>query len=74
MSLPAAEQWFEPQRFSDDITLIREPHVLSAAYANMWHVTRDEDKFSRPSKTFPNSVWLSMCKWIVLPAMFANQT
>ncbi len=44
MSLPVADQWFELHRFSDDITLIREPHVLSGAYANMWHVRgRDHD-------------------------------
>lgn len=44
MSLQVAEQWFELHRFSDDITLIREPHVLGGAYTNLWHVRgRDHD-------------------------------
>ena len=38
MSLQVADPWFELQRFSNDITLIREPHVLGGAYTNMWHV------------------------------------
>jgi len=38
MSLRVAEQWFELKRFSNDITLIREPHVLGGAHTNMWHV------------------------------------
>ena len=44
MSLQVAEQWFELQRFSDDITLIREPYVLGGAFTNMWQVRgRDHD-------------------------------
>ncbi len=44
LALEVAERWFELRRFSDDVTLIREPHVFGAAYANMWHVRgRDKD-------------------------------
>lgn len=44
MSLRVADPWFELQRFSNDITLIREPHVLGGSYTNMWHVRgRDND-------------------------------
>ena len=44
MALEVADRWFELHPFSHDITLIREPHVLGGAYANMWHVRgRDKD-------------------------------
>lgn len=44
MTLTVPDQWFELHRFSNDITLVREPHVLQGAYANMWHVRgRDSD-------------------------------
>ena len=44
MTLQVADRWFELHRFGDDVTLIREPHVLDGAYANMWHVKgRDRD-------------------------------
>ena len=44
MTLQVAEPWFELRRYSNDITLIREPHVLGGAFTNMWHIRgRDHD-------------------------------
>ena len=33
-----AETWFETRSYSDDITLIFEPHVIPDIRCNMWHV------------------------------------
>jgi glyoxylase-like metal-dependent hydrolase (beta-lactamase superfamily II) len=38
MPLPVAENWFEIRAYSDDITLIFEPHVIPDIRCNMWHV------------------------------------
>ena len=38
MPLPVAENWFEISSYSDDITLIFEPHVIPDIRCNMWHV------------------------------------
>ena len=44
MILPIADNWFETRRYSDDITLIYEPHVIPDIHCNMWHVRgRDHD-------------------------------
>ena len=44
MSLPIADTWFETRRFSEDITLIYEPHVIPDIHCNIWHVRgRDHD-------------------------------
>ena len=44
MGLSVVEPWFELHTFSNDITLVREPHVLGGAFTNMWHVRgRDAD-------------------------------
>lgn len=44
MTLKVAGQWFEIKKFSNDITLIREPYVLGGAFTNMWHIRgRDKD-------------------------------
>ena len=36
--MEVAAPWFELHKLSNDITLIREPHVLGGAFTNMWHV------------------------------------
>ena len=42
--LKIAERWFERIRLSDDVTLIREPHVHPFLRCNIWHVRgRDAD-------------------------------
>jgi len=39
-----AEQWFDRKTISDDITLIREPHVDELLRCNIWHIKgRDHD-------------------------------
>jgi glyoxylase-like metal-dependent hydrolase (beta-lactamase superfamily II) len=38
MSMKVAQPWFELHQYSNDITLVREPHVLGGAFTNMWHV------------------------------------
>ena len=38
MALPIAENWFKIRSYSDDITLIFEPHVIPDIRCNMWHV------------------------------------
>ena len=44
MPLPIAETWFETRTYSDDITLIFEPHDIPDIRCNMWHVRgRDHD-------------------------------
>ncbi len=44
MPLPIAETWFVTRSYSDDITLIYEPHVIPNIHCNMWHVRgRDHD-------------------------------
>jgi glyoxylase-like metal-dependent hydrolase (beta-lactamase superfamily II) len=43
-TLPVADQWYERQRFSHDVTCLREPHVDAFARCNIWHVRgRDKD-------------------------------
>ena len=42
--LPIADRWFDIMRISDDITLLREPHVTPLMRCNIWHVRgRDRD-------------------------------
>ncbi len=42
--VPSADRWFETRSYSDDITLIFEPHVIPDIRCNMWHVRgRDRD-------------------------------
>ena len=44
MPLPVADTWFETRSYSEDITLIFEPHVIPDIRCNMWHVRgRDRD-------------------------------
>jgi glyoxylase-like metal-dependent hydrolase (beta-lactamase superfamily II) len=38
MPLPVADSWFETRTYSEDITLIFEPHVIPDIRCNMWHV------------------------------------
>jgi glyoxylase-like metal-dependent hydrolase (beta-lactamase superfamily II) len=43
-ALPIADRWFEIKKISDDITLLREPHVVPLMRCNIWHVRgRDRD-------------------------------
>jgi glyoxylase-like metal-dependent hydrolase (beta-lactamase superfamily II) len=43
-ALPIADRWFEIRTISDDITLLREPHVVPLMRCNIWHVRgRDRD-------------------------------
>lgn len=44
MPLPVAEQWFERQTITADLTRILEPHVIELMRCNIWHVRgRDRD-------------------------------
>ena len=44
MNLPVAQQWFVRKKFSDEVTLITEPHVHPFLRCNIWHIRgRDED-------------------------------
>lgn len=44
MKMPVADSWFETCSYSDDITLIFEPHIIPDIRCNMWHVRgRDRD-------------------------------
>ena len=38
MTLTVATPWFELHKLSNEVTLVREPHVLGGAFTNMWHV------------------------------------
>jgi glyoxylase-like metal-dependent hydrolase (beta-lactamase superfamily II) len=44
MGMSIAQQWFEFERISDDITRIWEPHAIRLMQCNIWHVRgRDRD-------------------------------
>lgn len=44
MSLPVADSWYETEKLSDGVTLIRETHVAPWLRCNIWHVRgRDRD-------------------------------
>lgn len=44
MGFQVADKWFEFRRIDDDVTLIREPHVVPLIRCNIWHVRgRDKD-------------------------------
>ena len=44
MGFRIADRWFDFRRVDDDITLIREPHVVPLIRCNIWHVRgRDRD-------------------------------
>jgi glyoxylase-like metal-dependent hydrolase (beta-lactamase superfamily II) len=44
MYMKIAEKWYDRQRISDDITLLREPHVHPLLRCNIWHIRgRDKD-------------------------------
>lgn len=46
MQLRIADRWFESHRIDDDITCLREPHVIDVMRCNIWHVRgRDRDLF-----------------------------
>jgi len=43
-TLPVAEQWWQITQVSNDITMLREPHVAPLLRCNVWHIRgRDRD-------------------------------